>query len=66
MRPEDKIKMSLRRAKKDPVFFFEHFCNDVTGEKYKLEPQQKAFLTDPSQYHIVFCFFLVVAENLWF
>lgn len=54
MRPEDKIKMSLRKAKKDPVFFFEHFCNDVTGEKYKLEPQQKAFLTDPSQYRILF------------
>lgn len=54
MNSEEKMKLILKKSSKDPIFFFEHFCNDVTGDKYKLEPQQKLFLRDRSQYRILF------------
>ena len=54
MNSEEKMKLILKKSSRDPIFFFEHFCNDVTGDKYKLEPQQRLFLRDKSQYRILF------------
>lgn len=71
MNDEDKLKYVLKRSSKDPIFFFEHFCNDVTGKKYKLEPQQKLFLQDKSQYRILFFSrrsgksLVLIADILW-
>lgn len=51
----DKVKKILQKSKRDPVFFAEHFLNNVQMEKYKLEPQQKTFLRDKNPYKILFC-----------
>ena len=50
-----KVKKILLKSRADPVFFAEHFLNNVKMEKYKLEPQQKLFLRDKSPYKILFC-----------
>lgn len=54
---EDKKKLYkiLMRAKKDPVYFAEHFLIDPQMNSYKLEPQQKMFLRDKSNNRIFFC-----------
>lgn len=52
---EDKIQKILIKSKKDPVFFAEHFFNNVKMQPYKLEPQQKLFLRDKEPYRILFC-----------
>lgn len=51
----DKVRRILLKAKRDPVFFAEHFLNNVKMQNYKLEPQQKSFLRDMSPYKILFC-----------
>ncbi len=50
-----KIKKILYKSKHDPVFFAEHFLNNVKMQNYKLEPQQKIFLKDTNPYKILFC-----------
>lgn len=50
-----KIKKVLLRAKKDPVFFAEHFLVNQENMPYKLEPQQKLFLRDLNPYKLLFC-----------
>ena len=45
----------LLLAKKNPIFFAEHFFNNVKMEPYKLEAHQKLFLNDKSPYKILFC-----------
>jgi len=55
MENDKKLKLTLLKAKKDPVFFIENFCYNQEGKKYKLEPQQKLFLRDQSPYKILFC-----------
>lgn len=52
---DDKIKKILIKSYHDPVFFAEHFLNNVKMENYQLEPQQKLFLRDQSPYKILFC-----------
>jgi len=49
------IKQRLLKARKDPVFFGEHFLNNTQMKPYSLEPQQKLFLRDKSPYKILFC-----------
>lgn len=51
----NKTQKVLLAAKKDPVYFGEHFLNNTKLENYKLEPQQKLFLRDKSPYKILFC-----------
>lgn len=51
----NKMKKVLLKAKKDPVFFGEHFLNNQKMQNYVLEPQQKLFLRDKSPYKILFC-----------
>ena len=55
MENSEKVKKILLKSKKDPVFFAEHFFNNVKMQNYKLEDQQKLFLRDKSPYKILFC-----------
>lgn len=55
MNNNEKVKKILLRAKLDPVYFVEHFLNNVKMEPYKLEPHQKLFLRDKNPYKILFC-----------
>ena len=55
MDPEKKKRLILKKAKESPVFFAEHFLIDPQMKYYTLEPQQKAFLEDPSDNRIFFC-----------
>ncbi len=55
MSPQDKIKYILKKSAKDPVFFGEHFLNNVKMQNYILEEQQKLFLRDKNPYKILFC-----------
>ena len=50
-----KIKYILKKSKYDPVFFGQHFLNNVKMENYVLEDQQKLFLRDKNPYKILFC-----------
>lgn len=50
-----KINYILKKSKKDPVFFGEHFLNNVKMQNYVLEDQQKLFLRDTNPYKILFC-----------
>lgn len=50
-----KINNILMKSKRDPVYFGEHFLNNVKMEKYTLEDQQKLFLRDRNPYKILFC-----------
>lgn len=52
---QEKLKLVLKRAAKDPVFFGEHFLNNVKMQPYKLEAQQKLFVRDKNPYKILFC-----------
>lgn len=52
---DDKVKKILAKAKKDPVFFAEHFLINQENKPYKLEPQQKLFLRDLNPYKLLFC-----------
>lgn len=51
----NKTKQILLKAKNDPVYFAEHFFNNVKMQPYKLEEHQKNFLKDQSPYKILFC-----------
>ena len=52
---QEKVKLVLEKAQKDPVFFAEHFLKNVKMQNYKLEPQQKLFVRDKNPYKILFC-----------
>lgn len=45
----------LMMAKKSPIYFAEHFFNNVEMKPYKLEDHQKLFLMDKNPYKILFC-----------
>lgn len=49
------VRQRLLKAKKDPVYFGEHFLKNTQMKPYSLEPQQKLFLKDKSPYKILFC-----------
>ena len=55
MNDKIKLKKVLLKAKNSPTYFAEHFLVNPQMEYYKLEPQQKAFLEDPSNNRIFFC-----------
>ena len=55
MDKQDFMKKVLLKSKNDPVFFAEHFFNNVEMKPYQLEDQQKLFLRDLSPYKILFC-----------
>lgn len=55
MDKQDFMKRVLLKSKNDPVFFAEHFFNNVEMKPYHLEDQQKLFLRDLSPYKILFC-----------
>ena len=55
MEDKTKLKKVLMKAKDSPTYFAEHFLVNPQMEYYKLEPQQKAFLEDPSNNRIFFC-----------
>ena len=50
-----KQRLVLLKAKRDPVFFAEHFLIDPQMKYYTLEEQQKSFLRDKNKNRIFFC-----------
>lgn len=52
---DEKVRKILVKAKRDPVFFIEHFCYDKSGKPYTLEPHQKLFLRDRSPSKLLMC-----------